>query len=481
MPPGAAGTTMNQDGLDSASQIVTSATAMWMAGSEEALVSSSFFELLLLSLVFLACLGMSAFFSSAETALTSMSKIRVKRLFVEGEEQYKKLEPWLKDPNRFLVTILVGNNFVNVVASVIAANICERILVDYFSVSNAVALGSALAVAGTTFVLLVFGEIVPKTYAREHASRLSLLAVEPLEWMYRFLRPFIGLFLVLSSSIIRMLGGQAIKEVPLLTEEDIRTLIEVSEKEGVLEEEEREMIHSIIEFGDTLVKEIMTPRVDVQAIPANVTLDEAREEAIRGGHSRIPVYENNIDRIVGILYVKDLLRVMNGEHPFNLREIVRPALFVPKTKRVSDLLETFKKKKNHIAMVVDEYGLTAGLVTIEDVLEEIVGDIQDEYDQEPPEYETQPDGTIIADAKIDLDTLSDVLDIEFPDEDVETLGGFLSSQKGDVPGVGDEILFQNHRFTVLDANELRINRVKIARIEPESGESSPDHPVEMKC
>ncbi|HQH71334.1 MAG TPA: hemolysin family protein, partial [bacterium] len=223
-------------------------------------------------------------------------------------------------------------------------------------------------------------------------------------------------------------------------------------------------------------KEIMTPRVDVQAIPADVTLEEARDEAIHQGHSRIPVYENNIDRIVGILYVKDLLRVMNDTHPFNLREILRPALFVPKTKRVSDLLETFKKKKNHIAMVVDEYGLTAGLVTIEDVLEEIVGDIQDEYDQEPPEYEIQPDGTYIADAKINLDILSEVLGIDFPEEDVETLGGFLSSQQGDVPRVGEEIEFKGHRFTVLDSNELRINRVKIARIEPEPDASAPVPP-----
>jgi len=467
---------MNQDGLDSASRMIASATGAMMAAPGEALDSNRILMILTLSLIFLGCLVMSAIFSSAETALTSMSKIRVKRLFVEGEDQYKKLEPWLKDPNRFLVTILVGNNFVNILASVIAANICERVLLDYFQFTSAQALGSALAVAVTTFVLLVFGEIVPKTYSREHASRISLLAVGPLEWLYRLLRPFIGMFLFLSSSIIRLLGGQAIKEVPLLTEEDIRTLIEVSEKEGVLEEEEREMIHSIIEFGDTLVKEIMTPRVDVQAIPADVTLEEARDEAIHQGHSRIPVYENNIDRIVGILYVKDLLRVMNDTHPFNLREILRPALFVPKTKRVSDLLETFKKKKNHIAMVVDEYGLTAGLVTIEDVLEEIVGDIQDEYDQEPPEYEIQPDGTYIADAKINLDILSEVLGIDFPEEDVETLGGFLSSQQGDVPRVGEEIEFKGHRFTVLDSNELRINRVKIARIEPEPDASAPVPP-----
>ncbi|MGC9330019.1 MAG: hemolysin family protein, partial [Candidatus Hinthialibacter sp.] len=341
------------------------------------------------------------------------------------------------------------------------ANITDQILSQWFDLSNPYAFGSALAVGVTTFLLLVFGEIVPKTYCKEHAVRVSQLVIGPLDFIYKILRPFISFFVFISNLFISLMGSSKIKEVPLLTEDDVRTLIELSEKEGVLEEEEREMIHSIIDFGDTLVKEIMTPRVDFHVIPVNLTMEEVRREAVSQGHSRIPVYEEDPDQIIGILYVKDLLNEQNGGEHFNLKKMLRPALFVPKSKRVIDLLETFRKEKNHMAIVVDEYGTTAGLVTIEDVLEEIVGDIQDEYDEEPPEYERQEDGSIEADAKINLDILTEILDIEFPEDDVESLGGFMISVLGDVPPVGAQVDYSNHRFTVMDADERRINRVKI--------------------
>lgn len=424
---------------------------------------------------FIFCLVLSAFFSGSETALTSMSKIRVKRLFGENEESYKKMELWLNEPNRFLATILVGNNFVNTLAAVLATNICERILTRWFDLSNPYAFGSALAVGVTTFFLLVFGEIVPKTYSKEHAVAISQHIIGPLDMMYKFLRPLIGLFVFISNVFIRLAGAPKIKEVPLLTEDDVRTLIELGEREGVLEEEEREMIHSIIDFGDTVVKEIMTPRVDFHVLPVNATLHEIRQVVVACGHSRIPVYEEDPDEIIGILYVKDLLKEENGDRSFDLKKMLRPALFVPKTKKVIDLLDTFRREKNHMAIVVDEYGVTAGLVTIEDVLEEIVGDIQDEYDMEPPEYERQADGSIIADAKIDLDLLIEILEIEFPEEDVETLGGFLINELGDVPPIGSQVEYKEYRFTVLDADERRINRVRIERISnPESLEPRSD-------
>ncbi len=446
----------------------------------------SSYYLLIQGVIFFICLCVSACFSGSETALTSMTKLRVKRLFSEGEDSYKKLEPWLDDPNRFLATILVGNNFVNILASVTAANICERVLREWYEVSNATAFGSALAVGLTTFLLLIFGEIIPKTYCKEHAVRISLLAIGPLDIFYRVLRPLIVVFLFLSSGVIRLFGGPKIKEVPLLTEDDVRALIEMSEREGLLEEEEREMIHSIIDFGETVVKEIMTPRVDFHAISVDIGLEELRKEVIKHGHSRIPVFEQDLDQIVGILYVKDLLRVENNnEESFKLREIIRPPLFIPKTKKVSDLLETFKKEKNHIAIVVDEYGTTSGLVTIEDVLEEIVGDIQDEFDVEVPDYEIEEDGTIIAHAKIDLDVLSELLNVDFPEEDVETLGGFITTLIGDVPKVGEEIDYLNLHFTILDSDERKIEKVKIERtaveipldveVNPENGSGNSVH------
>lgn len=418
--------------------------------------------------IFLICLVASGFFSGSETALTSMTKIRVKRLFNEDDPSYHRLEAWLREPNRFLATILVGNNFINILASVIAANLSERILTEHYGFDNATALGAAVAVGVTTAMFLIFGEIVPKTYCKEHAVRISQIVVGPLDVIWKVLRPVIGVFLFISNAINRILGGPRVKEVPLLTEDDIRHLIEMSEKEGVLEQDEREMIHSIIDFGDTLVKDIMTPRVDFQAMPADLHLKEVFDEAINLGRSRIPVYQEDLDHVVGILYAKDLLKY-DVEDGSTLREIVRPPLFVPKTKKVNELLDTFKKEKNHLAIVVDEYGLTAGLVTIEDVLEEIVGDIQDEYDVDEPHYELQEDGTILADAKIDLDDLTDVLEVDFPEEDVETLGGFVSTLLGRVPEVGEQAVFMNLEFTIIDSDERRVKKIRI--------EKKPDEPA----
>ncbi len=422
-------------------------------------------------ILFVICLVLSACFSGSETALTSMSKLRIKRLFGEEEKAYQKLEGWLEDPNRYLATILVGNNFVNILASVTAANLAEIFLVTQFNLDYVIAYSSAVAVGVTTFLLLIFGEIVPKTYSKQHAVRISLLVIGPLDLMYKILKPLIWFFLIISNTFIKLMGGQAVKEVPLLTEEDVRALIEMSEREGLLEVEEREMIHSIIDFGETLVKEIMTPRVDFVALPVDMPLKEIITTVVDCGHSRIPVYRDELEEIVGILYVKDLLGVdTNGNSEFNLESILRPPLFIPKTKKVSDLLQTFKLQKTHIAIVVDEYGLTGGLVTIEDILEEIVGDIQDEYDVEEPGYEVQEDGSIIADAKVDLDILIEVVNIEFPEKDVETLGGFISSVMGTVPKVDESIEYANYKFTILDSDERKINKVKI---EPVSREIKP--------
>lgn len=423
--------------------------------------------------IFFACLIFSAFFSAAETALTSMTKMRVKHLFTEGEDAYQKLEPWLREPNRYLATTLIGNNFINILASVIAADFFERILFGFFQTSYAVAYGSALAVGATTFFLLIFGEIVPKTYSKEHAPRLSLKVIGILDKLYRILKPIIWFFVFISNRIIILLGGPAVKEVPLITEEDMRALIEMSEKEGLLEEEEREMLHSIIDFGDTVVKEIMTPRVDFAALSMNASLEDARKNAIASGHSRIPVYNNEIDEIAGILYVKDLLRI-EQDSPLSLKEIIRPAVFIPETTPLNILLRKLRHEKNHIAIVVDEYGVTVGLITIEDVLEVIVGDIQDEYDTEPPMYELQNDGSILADAKIYLNDLEEILKMEFPDKDVETLGGFVSTITGTVPQKGVKIEYENLHFDIIDADERKVLRILITIKPAELQEAIPE-------
>ena len=429
------------------------------------------------------CLGallvLSALFSGSETALTSMTKLRVKSLFSEGDSSYRKLESWLQDPNRYLVTILVGNNIVNVGASILASSIFTRLLATA-GWSHTEALGGGLAFGTVTFLLLVFGEITPKTFAKQHAVRISQMVIRPLDVLSRALSPFIIVFLALSNAIIRVMGGETVKKVPLVTAEDVRTLIEVSEKEGLLEQEEREMIHSLIDFGETVVREIMTPRVDIQALEISTRFEEVCKAVVEGGHSRIPVYEGDIDSVVGVLHAKGLLAFLNdSERQWALRDILRPTLFVPKNKKVSDLLQTFRRKRTHLAIVVDEYGCTAGLVTIEDVLEEIVGEIHDEYDQEPPEYQVGRNGEIIANAKVDVDLLKEEFDIDLslPDSEFETLGGFITTYLGDLPAVGDVIRYGSVEMTILEADDRRIKQVKIVRkpsAEPREAESTED-------
>jgi len=421
---------------------------------------------------FFILLVLSAFFSASETALTSMTKLRIKGLFNEGTGSYKKLESWLHDPNQYLVTILVGNNIVNIGASVLATGIFTRLLEQY-GWDHTGAAGGGLAFGTVTLLLLVFGEITPKTFAKQHADRIALLVIRPLDRLYYILYPFILMFLAISNALIRLLGGQTVKEVPIVTAEDVRTLIEVSEREGLIEEEEREMIHHIIDFGDTVVREIMTPRVDIQALDVETPYDQVRKAVIEGGHSRIPVHDGDIDRVIGILYAKDLLAFQYSDgKEWQLRDIVRPALFIPESKKVHDLLQTFRQERTHIAMVVDEYGGIAGLVTIEDVLEEIVGEIQDEHDKEVPDYYVGKNGEIIANAKVDIDVLREDLDLDLslPDAEFETLGGFITCFLGDLPRTGQVIEYGAIEMTILDADNRRIKRVKLVR-RPSEGEA----------
>lgn len=412
-------------------------------------------------IIFILCLFLSGLLSGSETALTSMTKLRVKRMFNEEDDSFQKLEPWLHEPNRFLVTILVGNNFVNILGSVISAHLSEQYVL-YLGFSNSLAFSSALAVAVTTFLLLVFGEILPKTLSKEHAVTVSLAVIGPLHLMSKVIAPICYFFIILSNFVIRLIGGHAIKEVPLLTEDDVKTLIEVSEREGVLEPHETEMIASIIDFDERQVKEIMTPRINFKAMPINIPMNELIEEASKYGHSRIPVFENDIDNIVGILYVKDLLKIDVREEKVDLKTLIRPAIYIPNTKKMDEVLKMFRLKRTHMAIVVDEYGTTDGLVTIEDLLEEIVGDIQDEYDVEEPEYEFKDDQTLIADAKIDLDDLTRLINTDFHASDVETLGGFITQLTGRVPRRGEQIEFETLRFSILDSDERKISKVKIS-------------------
>ena len=417
------------------------------------------------AVAFVILLGCSGFFSGSETALTSMTTWRVKKL---GPSGTNPLHDWLEDPNKYLAILLVGNNLVNIMTAFLA----ERLTLALFFPGTQSALharATAVAVAITTFALLVFGEFVPKAFCRRHAETISVRVIGLVSRMYYVLYPIIWITETTSGVIFFLLGQGGKREITLLTEEEIRTFIDVGEEDGVLEDEEREMIHSIIDFGDTYAREVMTPRMFIQALEIGANMEEALRIAHDYGHSRIPVYQESMDRIVGILYVKDLLAYMGQpEKPFMLRELIREPHFIPENKRVMELLRELQARKTHIAIVLDEYGGTAGLITFEDILEEIVGEIQDEYDiEEEPMLEVAADGGWVVDARMNLEEFQDEVESKFDARDCDSVGGYVSSLFGHIPLVGEEISSPEFSWKILGGDSRRVTKILARPIVPE--------------
>src|SRR5204863_1124014 len=308
----------------------------------------------------------------------------------------------------------------------------------------------------------------PKTAAVQNPIRWARVLVKPVRVAAWLLHPLIVALSAITNTLVRLMGGQMKHRGPFVTEEELRLLVNVGEEEGALEEEETDMIHSIFEFADTTVREVMIPRIDMITLESDATVDEAVDLALQGGFSRIPVYEETIDNVIGVLFTKDMLKQLREDHnSLPIRELVRPAYFVPETKKLDDLLREIRKKRTHMAIVVDEYGSVAGLVTIEDLVEEIVGDIQDEYDREERLYEKVGENEYIFDAKINIDEFNELMDTKLDNTSYETLGGFLYAQLDKIPVVGDTIKLNNLTFTVLTTRGRRITQVCVLRHQKE--------------
>ena len=393
--------------------------------------------------------------SAAETALTSVSRIKLKNLVEEGDKKALEIERLISQPNIFLSTILVVNSVAVIVASSMTTVLALRFIPDY---------GELIGTILISLVVLIFCEITPKTAAVQNPIRWARALVTPVRVAAWLLHPLVVTLSTITNSLVRLMGGQMKHRGPFVTEEELRLLVNVGEEEGVLEEGETDMIHSIFEFADTTVREVMIPRIDMVTLESDATVDEAVDVALQGGFSRIPVYEETIDNIIGVLFTKDMLKQLREDHnSLPIRELVRPAYFVPETKKLDDLLREIRQR-THMAIVVDEYGSVAGLVTIEDLVEEIVGDIQDEYDREENLYEQVTQYEYIFDAKINLDEFNELMDTDLENEDYETLGGFLLGQLDKIPVPGDTITYKNLTFTVLTTRGLRITKVKVERV-----------------
>jgi putative hemolysin len=438
------------DGAGIAGNVVATLTVVRAAAVSQSpqFDAEAWLQLIILIISLILCATASA----AETALTSVSRIKLKNLVEEGDKKALEIERLISQPNVFLSTILVVNSVAVIIASSMTTVLALRFIPDY---------GELIGTILISLVVLIFCEITPKTAAVQNPLRWARTLIKPVRVAAWLLHPLIVTLSAITNNLVRLTGGQMKHRGPFVTEEELRLLVNVGEEEGVLEEDETDMIHSIFEFADTTVREVMIPRIDMVTLESDATVDEAVDLALQGGFSRIPVYEETIDNIIGVLFTKDMLKQLReGHNSLPIRELVRPAYFVPESKKLDDMLREIRQKRTHMAIVVDEYGSVAGLVTIEDLVEEIVGD---EYDREENLYEQVTQYEYIFDAKINLDEFNELMDADLKSEDYDTLGGFLLAQLDKIPVPGDTITHENLTFTVLTTRGLRITKVKVER------------------
>lgn len=404
--------------------------------------------------VFVVLIAMAAYFAASETALMKVSRIRIRYLVEKGEPKARKLEKLIEDPDRFLPTLLLMLLTVQLTTASLATWLATRIL------NNNAGIGILVGTAVATALMFIFGELVPKAAASHNSERVSLMVTRPVSFLSRIFSPISKVFEFVARGILRILGreSQSIEKI-IRDEGEIKALVSVAEEDEVIEEQEKEMIHSVFEFGDTVVHEVMVPRPDMVVLPAAATIRDSLVEITENGFSRIPVYEETIDKIVGILYAKDLMDyLIEGRFDKNVKDLVRQAYVIPETKRISDLLREFQKRKVHISIVVDEYGTVVGLVTIEDLLEEIVGEIFDEFDREEKLVERIGANRYRVDARLNMDDLNERLKIEMPHEDVDTVGGLVFKVLGNVPDPGESFTYSGVTFKV---ERVRNNRVSM--------------------
>ena len=431
----------------------------------------------LLVVVILILVG--GFFAASEIALITVKRHRLSQLADEGDGAARTARHLIEDPSRFLATIQIAITFLGFLAGATGAAAFADPFGDVLADLPFVALSSetadTIAFVIVTLVIalasIVIGELVPKTLALNFPERFALLVARPIGFLQTLLSPIVWFVTRLSAFLVRLLGGREKPQGGYLSTEELKLLVETGSEEGSIEEEEKEMIHGVIELGDKSVHEVMVPRIGIRAVNLHDPFDEILDTIVRAGHSRLPVFEDSLDNIIGILYAKDLLPYLKasagGNGAIDIREIVRAPVYVPESKPVDDLLHEMQAAKRHIAIVVDEYGGTAGLVTMEDVVEEIVGEIQDEYDTEESSVEdisTDGDISFRLDGRVSMDDVRDLFDLsdeDEPDEDAyDTIGGFVVHRVGRIPLPGAEIPFRDDVRIVVEAAEPR----RVARV-----------------
>ncbi|HEY6678376.1 MAG TPA: hemolysin family protein [Actinomycetota bacterium] len=412
------------------------------------------FELFVIVLL-IAAVGV---LGASEVSITRVNRVRAYRFVEEKRRGASSLSKVAENPAPYLNVVLLLTLLATIGGTTIATSLAVRLFHGA---------GEIVATVAMTLLLFVFAEVTPKTFAIQQTDRVALVLAPLIVSLGRLVGPFATGLVKLANVIM---PGKGLPQGPFITENEIRALAQVASDEEQIEEEEKELIHSIFEFGDTIVREVMRPRPDIVAIEADKTLRDVQALVLRHGFSRIPVFQEDLDNVVGFVFAKDVLKALyQGQADMPLTDIVRPAHFVPESKKVADLLREMQQEKFHIALVTDEYGSVSGLVTLEDLLEELVGEITDEYDREEPPVVDLGNGAYRVDGRLGIDEVNELLDTELPDEEWDSVGGLMLGLLGSIPEQGEEVAYQDLVFKAEKVNGRRIAKVLITR-KPEDAE-----------
>ncbi|MBI6871549.1 hemolysin family protein [Clostridium aciditolerans] len=426
--------------------------------------SSILLELLLILVLVL----INAFFAASEMAIVSLNKNKVNHLAEEGNVKAKYLLKLLNEPSKFLATIQVGITLAGFLASASAAtNISKHLsnVLNKFSIPGSNEISVVVITVLLSYVTLVFGELFPKRIALQKSEQIAMFAIKPILFVSKITSPFVKMLTASTNILVKIFGMNLDNLEEKVSEEEIRSMIKVGEENGVINEIEKDMIDSIFKFDDTLAKEIMTPRINVFALELGTPIDELLNQISEEQYSRIPIYENDIDNIIGVLYMKDLfIQLKNKDiENINIKTLLRQPHFVPETKNIDALFRELQSTNNHMAILIDEYGGFSGIVTIEDLIEEIMGNIFDEYDENTDYIKKIDSNTYLINGLIPIDEVNESLNINLPSDDIDTIGGFVVTLLGTIPKDDDDstIEYDNLKFKIEKVNEKRIEELKV--------------------
>lgn len=426
-------------------------------------------------LVLVVLLALSAFFSSAETALTCVSKIRIRSLAEEGNKRAQLVKELTDNPSKMLSAILIGNNIVNLSASSLSTMLATKIASQLGAGANT-ATFVGLATGILTILILIFGEITPKSAATINAEKMALGDAVIIYWLTRILTPVIFVINHLSHGVMRLMGINPNAQSKAMTENELLTVIDVSHEDGVIESEEKEMITNVVDFGDSVASDVMVPRIDIEFMDVESSYEEVLTVFRRDKYSRVPVYEGDKDHVIGVLNLKDVFCYNDIPENFSIRKILRRPYFTYEFKNISDLMVDMQKNSISMAMVLDEYGAVAGLITLEDLLEEIVGEIRDEYDEEEKDdIRKVNDHEYTVDGTTKLEDIDKLLGLHLESEDYDSIAGHMIHELGHIPTEGEYIDINGIRFTVVHMDKHRVADIDVLLPETQSDDTASEH------